>query len=256
MGLGDRLRRTGKAQGREAARKLGARVTPRRRSAEPTPEQLHVEAQRERHQALEDARRALADLAVHQRRAELSAQREAQAVQRYRDDARRAVAAGDDATAHDLLDRLEDHAATARTWRERADSLAAQVAESRRTVSRLERQAEAAASRQAALLADTQAAQARERLARAVPALEGGVGELDRRLARAEAVAAGRAEVAWHDSESDTVQRAFQELAHGEDPASRLARLEERSELSGPRGSQGLTGTDAGRRLGDGEARR
>lgn len=220
MALGERFSRAWRSR-KETRRQ----ARDARRRGDEAPHELFYRAHTERTRVLEDARGALADLAVHERRADLMAHQAKDRAETLKKEAGAAVAAGQEARAHDLLDRVVESEQAARQWLARRDELGRQLAESRRTLERLERQAETARSRQMQLLADTQAAEARERLARAVPTLEGGLSELDVRMREAEALAAARAEISWHDPSSEQVVRAFEELSHEGDVCERLRRI-------------------------------
>lgn len=220
MALGDRI-----AQGWRARRQERKDAREAKRRGPQDPHELFYRAHTDRMRVLEEARTALADLAVHERRAELMANQARERAITLKNEATAAVEAGQDYRAHDLLDRVIDSENAARQWWARREDYARKRAEASRTLERLERQAEHIRSRQTQLLTDTQAAQASERVAQAVPALQAGVDDLDAKLREAEALAAARAELTWHDPAAEQVVRAFEELEHEGDVRERLQQI-------------------------------
>ena len=207
---------------------LRATNTARKEAKQPPadPHQLFLRAHTERQRALEEARRALADLAMHERRAHLMAGQAAADAQRFNAEATAAVQRGEEQRARDLLERAIDAENAQRQWLARRDGNAEEVALLKRDLDRLERQAEQARARQLALLADQEAAVARARAAERIPQLDAGFAQNEDQVRRSEAEARARAELAWSDPTSAQVLRAFEELSADQEVRDRLTAIQ------------------------------
>lgn len=226
MGIGRRLRNIARA---------------RRAQPEPDPLTRLQETQDAQLQQLDQARRAVADVAAQRRRVEVlmdqGAAERAEAQRR----AQGAVAAGRDEEARAHLHRAVTAEARLADLATQRDALDRQVRTLTAKLAGLEERVHAAGVRYMQLRAEHGAARAALGAEEALRSSAGLAADAGRSAAQArlearemEARARGYAELAWTDPEPDTVRRAYAELEAEAAVEEELARAKARHHLEGP----------------------
>ncbi|MGO1561249.1 Phage shock protein A [Actinomycetales bacterium JB111] len=219
MGLWRRIRSIGRAE-----------YTSRRGDEPSDPAERLLGAVREQRAALDEARRAVDEVTVGRRRAELLREREQEEVDVYQEAARIAVAHGNDTAAREAISR----GIAARERRDRldvqADLLAGREAELRESIGRLESHVRQVDAERRALVAQRAAVRASSSMvdvsrsggagdtAQALRGAEREVAELSERRRAAE-------EIAATDPESLLGKEAFESLGREEVVEIELRRL-------------------------------
>lgn len=218
-------------------RRLNRMVRARRSAPQPVqdPDAAIAAAQRDQEDRLDQARRAVADVAVQRRRTELLAVRASDEIARLSQEAEDAVAGGDDGAARELLRR----AIVARERRDvlharRAD-LDAQVQRLERSLGQVEQRVEESRLRYLSVRAGQDAAHAALDVRRALgdsgrEAAETAAAarEAERAARELQARAAAYDELAWTDPDGPALRAAFEQLEHGREAEDELARLKQR----------------------------